>query len=235
MKKIEKKNIEGVFGLTPLQEGMWFHYLENTQSENYFEQLSLEISGEIDTVRFRNAWNAVIKTNEMLRSVLRWEKLEKPTQIILKEYTCKITIFDLSSEDSDRMKVLLEGMKEKDRHQPFDLQMVPFRVMLCKLTASHYEMIISNHHIIYDGWSNGIILKEFFRVYHELGQGKKPILLVKPSFKEFVKWIQNLDRRKQEDFWRDYLIGYDTKPELPIKKRKTGKAGKSQSHSLVLE
>ena len=81
-------------------------------------------------------------------------------------------------------------------------------------------MIISNHHILYDGWSNGIILKEFFKAYHELCQGGQSLKLpVKPPFKEFIKWIQSQDRNKQEQFWREYLAGFETPTELPIKRR----------------
>ena len=49
---------------------------------------------------FEKAWNIVIKTNEMLRTVFRWEKLEKPSQIILKEHKCKVIFHDLSDKDS---------------------------------------------------------------------------------------------------------------------------------------
>ena len=82
-------------------------------------------------------------------------------------------------------------------------------------------MIISNHHILYDGWSNGIILKEFFKAYHELSwKGTiAKISQLKPPFKEFIKWIQSQDRNKQEQFWRDYLAGFETPTELPIKRR----------------
>ena len=48
MDKLDKKNIENIAALTPLQEGMLFHYLKDPKNDIYFEQLSLDISGEID-------------------------------------------------------------------------------------------------------------------------------------------------------------------------------------------
>ena len=72
MKRLDKKDIEDVAALTPLQKGMLFHYLENPNSSRYFEQLSLEICGEIHIPGFELAWNTVVKTNEMLRTVFRW-------------------------------------------------------------------------------------------------------------------------------------------------------------------
>ena len=114
MEKLNPKNIENILALTPLQEGMLFHYLQDPQSPLYFEQLSLEISGEIDVPYFEKAWNTVIETNEMLRTVFRWEKLEKPSQIILKEHKCNVIFYDLSAKDGSQKKTALDR-NQKER------------------------------------------------------------------------------------------------------------------------
>ncbi|HLP59126.1 MAG TPA: condensation domain-containing protein, partial [Candidatus Deferrimicrobium sp.] len=86
-------------------------------------------------------------------------------------------------------------------------------------------MIISNHHILYDGWSNGIILKEFFGAYHESGETHELSKPAKTPFKEFLKWIQSLDNREQENYWREYLKDLDSHSRLPVKSGKiTGTA-----------
>ncbi|HLP62841.1 MAG TPA: amino acid adenylation domain-containing protein, partial [Candidatus Deferrimicrobium sp.] len=235
MEKLESKRIENILALTPLQEGILFHYLRAPQGPLYFEQLSLEISGEIDSRFFEKAWDSVIETNEMLRAVFRWEKVEKPSQIILKKHKCSVIFYDLSNNDDSRKKTALEEIKKKDRRETFDLQQVPFRVILCKLAEKEFEMVISNHHILYDGWSTGIILKEFFTVYQGLCQGGRSLKLsFKPPFKEFVTWIQNQDKNKQEQYWRDYLAGLETPTELPIKMRMEETAG-AGDYSIILE
>ncbi|HLP46843.1 MAG TPA: condensation domain-containing protein, partial [Candidatus Kapabacteria bacterium] len=152
MEKFDSKNIENILALTPLQEGLLFHYLKDPQDGLYFEQLSLELTGPVDRRYFEKAWNVVIETNEMLRTVFRWEKLERPSQLILKVHRCRILFYDLTDKVERLRKVVLAEIKEKDRHENFDLHGVPFRVILCKLAESKYEMVISNHHIIYDGW-----------------------------------------------------------------------------------
>ncbi|MGD2087201.1 MAG: amino acid adenylation domain-containing protein [Candidatus Aminicenantes bacterium] len=230
MKKLNKKNIEDILELTPMQEGLLFHYLKAPVSENYSEQLNLEISGKIDKELFINTWNMVIETNEMLRTVFRWEKVENPIQIILKERPFQPVYHDLSDKGFKERKDI-EGMlaeiKSKDKKQKFDLREIPFRVTLCKVEDDRYVMIISNHHILYDGWSNGIILKEFFETYRGLSNGGKLLKPVKSRFKEFIKW--NRDRRGGTDpdqsanFWRSYLKGFDTQVELSIKKSKNRK------------
>ena len=171
MKKLDPKRIENILPLTPLQEGMLFHYLQNPNSEFYFEQLTLEIFGTIAVDLFEKAWNHVVQANEMLRTAFRWEKLEKPSQVIFKENPCEIRFHDLTDIEEERKKEFLVKIKTGDRDEGFDLMCVPFRIILCKLGGIQYEMIISNHHILYDGWSNGIILKEFFNAYRQLSSG----------------------------------------------------------------
>ncbi|HLP59674.1 MAG TPA: amino acid adenylation domain-containing protein, partial [Candidatus Deferrimicrobium sp.] len=234
MEKLNPKNIENILPLTPVQEGILFHYLKNPGSDFYFEQLCLDISGEIDVLHFEKAWRTVIETNEILRTVFRWEKLAKPSQIILKEPQCRLSFYNLSAENNHEKKIMLAKIKDKDRHDRFDLHGVPFRVILCKLAENKYQLIVSNHHILYDGWSTGIILKEFFKAYHGLCQGERPLRLpVKTPFKEFIKWLQNRDGHKQEQFWRNNLAGFETPAALPIK-RKIKTTGGAGDHSIIL-
>ncbi|MCX6578639.1 MAG: amino acid adenylation domain-containing protein [Candidatus Aminicenantes bacterium] len=235
MKNLNPKRIANILALTPVQEGMLFHYLQDPQGELYFEQLSLEIPGEINVQHFKKAWNVVIETNEMLRTVFRWEKLEKPSQIILKKQPFEISFHDLSDMDIDRKKAALAEIKTKDRNEGFDLTRVPFRVILCKQDEAQYEMVISNHHILYDGWSNGIILREFFKAYHTLLKKEQSFKLpAKTSFKEYIKWFQSRDRKAQEQFWRDYLSDFETLAELPIKRR-IEETTKVDDCSIILE
>ncbi|NIM11556.1 MAG: amino acid adenylation domain-containing protein [Candidatus Aminicenantes bacterium] len=222
---MESKDIEDIIALTPMQEGMLFHYLEDPGDHQYFEQLSLAVSGEINTPVFEQAWNVVTRTNEMLRTVFRWEKIQHPVQIILKSSSLKpvFVYYDFPEERTGagnseyEKEKWLEEIKAKDRNEMFDLEEVPFRVTLCKIDDDTYRLIISNHHILYDGWSTGIILNEFFRVYQELVKGNSPILPVKTPFKAFVDFIKNQDVKKQEKYWTDYLKNFTNPVELPVK------------------
>ncbi|MGD2089268.1 MAG: amino acid adenylation domain-containing protein, partial [Candidatus Aminicenantes bacterium] len=223
MKKLEKENIEDILTLTPMQEGMLFHYLKEPESDLYFVQLSLKISGEIDRELFKKAWNIVIETNEMLRAVFRWEKVDRPIQLLLKKYECQTGYYDFSRLDSHETKKRLEDLKTSDMSKNFDLREVPFRISLTRVGKGRYELVISNHHILYDGWSNGIILREFFNVYNTLSKRKELVKPVKTKFKEFIKYIHHQDSEKQEKFWKDYLTGIDTQTGLSIKRKRKGK------------
>jgi len=234
-KKIDKDNIEDIIALTPVQEGMLFHYLEDKTGSRYFEQLCLDISGEIDIEIFKQAWNFVAETNEMLRTVFRWEKVKKPVQIILKQHNVQVHAheYDFSHRNEAEKEKLKDEMKIEDRKNKFDLRDVPFRVTVWRFDTHRsndkqyqYMILISQHHILYDGWSTGIILEEFLEAYDKLSRGYALIPLPKSKFKEFVKWIQNQDKKKQEHYWNGYLKGFDTKTALPVKGR--GDNGKGE-------
>jgi amino acid adenylation domain-containing protein len=223
-KSPDKKNIDDVLALTPMQEGMLFHYLRDPRSDQYLEQLTLEISGEIDAKVFEKAWNMVVETNEVLRTAFRWEKLQHPIQIVTKKHHLRPVYLDLTARHTGEKNKLAGEIKENDRKKKFDLREIPFRVTLCKLEPTKYQMIVTNHHILYDGWSNGIILKEFFKAYNDLAHQRIPIKPVKNKFKEYIRWLETREKNKQEKFWREYLRGIETPTELAIKMKKTKSA-----------
>ncbi|MCP5047826.1 MAG: B12-binding domain-containing radical SAM protein, partial [bacterium] len=220
LKKIAGQNIEDITALTPMQEGMLVHYLKEPASRYYFEQLSLTISGPIDFKCFKLAWNTVVETNAILRTRFKWKKIKSPVQIILKSHSVPVVFHDLSTGDLNDKHRSLKEIKDKDITGGFDLNRVPFRITLCKIEEYRYEMIISNHHILYDGWSNRIILEDFFSVYHHRALGESPLKPVRQQYKEFVNQIRRMDTGKQQNYWRDYLKGFEEKPELSIKRKK---------------
>ncbi|MCU0286015.1 MAG: amino acid adenylation domain-containing protein [Acidobacteria bacterium] len=223
--KIEKQNVEDMMGLTAMQEGMLFHYLAEPGSLRYFEQFRFQLKGKINTRWFEGAWAAVAQVNETLRAVIRWEQLEEPVQIVLKDKKIPICIMDLSAEKPETLPSALAKIAAKDKNQTIDLTSNPLRITLILTGTNENEMLITFHHILYDGWSNGIILREFLEAYNCLAGGKKPEIEPKTKYKEFIKWFQNdriQNKDKHETFWKNYLAGFDTYTTLPYDGVKTG-------------
>jgi tyrocidine synthetase-3 len=233
MKAPLKKNVLEIMALTPVQEGMLFHYLQNPGDQRYVEQLCLEINGNIDEVLFEKSWNFVAASNEMLRAIFRWEDVGAPVQVILKEHKIKPVYFNLLNKDAAEKIRLSEEIKLNDRKKSFDLRDVPFRVTLCKRNEADYLVTISHHHILYDGWSSGIIVREFFEAYRFCLEKPHlpyhPSLLGKAKFKSFIHWLQNKDIQRADEFWHDYLkdintsvLPLNTKKEKPAQSRRIG-------------
>ncbi|MCP4156875.1 MAG: hypothetical protein GY757_54685 [bacterium] len=141
MSKVDKKNISDILALTPMQQGMLFHYLKEPEKDYYFEQLSLEITGEINTGTFEKAWNIVIKTNEALRTLFRWEKLENPLQIILKEHKLHPIYIDLSHDKTTEKKDRLEAIKKKTGKTNLTYRTFPSGLPCAKSTKTNPYII----------------------------------------------------------------------------------------------
>ena len=223
----DKEDIEDILGLTPVQEGLLFHYLEDPAGGYYSGQLILDLSGEIDKRCFEQAWEHVTLQNEMLRAVFRWEKVKQPVQLILKNHRVCIRHYEVPDETGAEKKKLLEEIQARDRQEGFDLHDAPFRVTLCKTGRDHYRMMVSSHHILYDGWSSGLILEEFFNAYGNLSHGRAAERPIKARLKDYLKWRRERETTKcdEADYWKDYLQGFDTRAGLAIKSDIPGKAG----------
>jgi len=224
MNKIDKRDIEDVMALSPAQEGLLFHYLKDPGGDFYIEQLCLALTGPVDMDYFKRAWRFVVDTNEMLRSYFQWERLKKPVQVILKQHEPRFIFYDFSGNPANESVSMLEKVKAADREEKFDLSSVPHRVTLCKMNENRWEMIISNHHILYDGWSNGIILKEFFSAYNEIARRRTPLKPVKHKYREYIAWLRDRDREKLKKAWESYLNGFDAGTGLSIKRKKRNNA-----------
>ncbi|QDX94314.1 amino acid adenylation domain-containing protein [Brevibacillus laterosporus] len=234
--KVDKTNVEEILALTPSQEGILFYYLYNLESREYYEQLCLNLEGMVQPELIKRAWDYTVLHNEMLRTIFRWENLKKPVQIILKDKPVSVRQIDLSMVPIEQKAERLANVKLQDHKEPLHLHTEPFRITLCKLSDNQYEMIITNHHILYDGWSNGVLLNEFFQAYHNLKVGQESTGIEKSTFKDFVKWSQS-QRNKEEVtlFWKNLLDGFDTKSVVLARTEynlESSKLGKSYTYGF---
>ncbi|KAA8785040.1 amino acid adenylation domain-containing protein [Paenibacillus sp. 4624] len=215
MSIVSQSNVQNILPLSPMQQGMLYHYLSNEENNNYFGHLTININGEVDYKTCELAWNHVVETNEMLRTVFRWEKIEHPVQIMLKSYYMRIKIIDLVDYTNEEKRLYID----RDLQKRVDLKQIPFSVTLYKMGLNQYKMIISNHHILYDGWSNAIILKEFFYYYQQLLHNQQVSLFSKGEFKDHVKQVVQSQSVDSNKFWSEYLESYTHNSIFPQENR----------------
>ncbi|MCW3466087.1 non-ribosomal peptide synthetase [Chitinophaga nivalis] len=206
--RIEKSNIQDIIELTGIQQGMFFHYLKETENSLYNVQVSFLLEGALQADVLEQAIYAVQAGNEVLRSVFSWEKVSKPLHIILKQHPIDFKYIDLSATQHTAAEYIAA-----DRHQRFDLTVLPIRFTLLKQTAGTYIFSITHHHILYDGWSTALLLKELLGNYHRLLQQQAPEIRVKIPYKEVVQRIKRKRLGEGEGgFWKQYLQGYHFTP-----------------------
>ncbi|HEY9261245.1 amino acid adenylation domain-containing protein, partial [Chitinophaga sp.] len=182
--------------------GMLYVYLKEEESDVLNIQISVRIDGVFDELKCKAAIAAVVKRYEVLRSVFRWENLREPIQIILKENTPVISLYnDVSAEQ------IAAALKE-DSHERFDLTENAVRFSIFKIDTQTAVLAITSHHILYDGWSSGIIFKEIFETYDALLRTGEIPADKKEVYKSANDTVAVSEAEKA--YWVAYLTGLDT-------------------------
>jgi hypothetical protein len=211
---IDSNNVEDLFELSPVQRGILYYSISRQQSMSYRAQLMLKLNGEISVELMREAVKMVTARHGMLRTVFRWEGLSHPVQIVLKEQKPSFVFHPT-------LNLQLAGGMEAVRQNELirlDLTEQPVRFLLCEAEYRNYHLAISWHHILYDGWSNALVVQELLSVYDCLLTGKAMQPVPKISYKDYIRWCRDSDMNRQERFWSAYLEGFRRTTALPAAK-----------------
>jgi amino acid adenylation domain-containing protein len=211
------RSIEDILPLSPMQQGMLFHSLLDEKSGIYFEQLSTKIEGEFDIRAFQKAWQEVINRNSMLRTSFVWEDVDEPLQVIHKKVEAPFIIEDWSQLSEEEQERKFDLLLEQDRVNLFDISRAPLmRFGVIKLKPKSHRFIWSNHHLLFDGWSFPIILKEVFTFYEGFRNGYSPYVQATRPYRDFIAWLQHRSETEAETFWKNYLHGVTSQTPLTI-------------------
>ena len=160
---MKKEDIESIYSLSPIQEGILFHILASPQSGMYFEQFSRiwpfpVISPEI----FEKSLQAMLDRHTILRTAFYWEEAEQPLQVVHKNVKIHISQLDWRGFSSQKQEEEMAILMHKDRQMGFDLRKPPLlRVTLIQLKNETYRILWSHHHLLLDGWSFYLLFEEF--------------------------------------------------------------------------
>lgn len=189
--------------LTPLQEGVLYHSLMG-DSTSYFEQYTFTIHEEIEEQYFRKALSYLFYSHDVLRTRLVADKGARPVQAILNSVEPELIVFNWTDLCEQDFETRLTDYIKKDRERSFDLQSdVLLRATLVQ-GKRHAKIILSFHHIILDGWSFAIVLKDLFLSYHAFKNDQEPTKTSGVSFINYLKWL-NSNKENSQDFWNKQL------------------------------
>lgn len=170
----KRSDVKDVYSLSPLQQGMLFHYIKEGESEStvYFEQTLFSVNGDIDVELFEKSFNRVVEKYDVLRTVFIYKKIDIPRQAVLKEREAKVRFIDISTMGEEDRARYIEDFKQEDIRWGFDLKKdIPMRISVLKSDRGKYKIIWSYHHIIMDGWCLWIVMKDLLEVYRALKEG----------------------------------------------------------------
>ena len=216
-KKGRPKDIEAVYPLSPMQQGMLFHTLYHPEAGQYFEQMSATFRGELDVEAFRQAWQRVIDRNAILRTSFVWKKVSRMMQVVHRHAELPFQFLDWRALSPDEQETQFEQLMVADRQKGFQLGKPPLlRITLIQTGENRYKFLWSHHHILLDGWSLPILLREVFAFYEAFRLGKDLQLPPTPPFGEYIRWLQQQDMSRAEAFWREYLKGFQHPTPLVV-------------------
>ncbi|BAY68263.1 non-ribosomal peptide synthetase [Anabaena sp. FACHB-709] len=203
----KRKNIENIYPLSPMQQGMLFHTLLTPQAGVYVPQVCLYLEGKLDINALKTAWNQVVINHPALRTAFYWEQRDKPFQVVFRQVEIPWKILDWQTISDAEQQVELEIFLESDRTFSFDIKQPPLlRLTLIQLSATKYILIWTQHHLILDGWSSALVIKEVFQNYYNSPSyypNSRP-------YGDYIAWLQQQDKIAAKTFWQKQLAGFTT-------------------------
>ncbi len=227
-------NIQAIYPLSPMQEGMLFLSQMNPDSNAYFEQSVLAVRGDVDIALFAEHFNGIIKRYDVLRTAFVYQGVVR--QVVLTERSVAVWYEDIAHLDAASCQQYIEAFQTNDRKCIFRLDTDPLiRLAVFKTGDMNYIMILGFHHIIMDGWGMGIIARELF--YYYSPQAASSLALKQPPpYRNYIEWLRKQDKDEAKEYWRQYLSGCENRTVLPQGKPLNSTAAyQPQDHKLMLD
>ena len=193
-------DVEDIYPLTPVQQGILLHALRAPDSGAYHVQVQLDLGGDRECLL--DAWARAYAQHPALRSAVVWDELDSPVQVVHAHVALPLTEWDWRDERD--VDARFGELMRADRARPFTLEQAPLsRLVLCRLDSNSYRLLWSYHHILLDGWSSQLVLREV------LGDDPPP---TRTPFSAYVAWQRQ--QPKADAFWHTQLA--DVREPTPL-------------------
>lgn len=202
-------NVEDVYGLSPMQQGMLFHCISEPNSGVFVEQICFALTGDLHVDVLRQSWDEVARRHPVLRQSVLWDGLDEPLQVVFNSAEVPWKELDWRGISKSKQAAKFKQVREYDRRQGVDLSSAPLmRMLLIRESENRSRVMWTFHHISLDGWSGPILLKEWFETYEALLEGRRPVLPPPFLYRDYIAWLKAKPAGSDETFWREYLQGF---------------------------
>ena len=226
-----KENIEAIHPLSPNQQAFLLHTLYAGRSELGFLQASGVLRGDLNEGAFRRAWQQIVDRHPTLRTSFHWEDLDEPLQVVHQSLTLPWVQKDwrgmLPAEQQERFESFLQA----DKEQGFNLSEAPLtRLALMQVTEDSYHFVWSFHHVVMDGWSLSLLLKEILAFYDAYCQDRELHLERPRPYGDYIAWLRRQDLGEAETFWRQALKGFTVPTPLRTDQNPSNAPGQQEDY-----
>ena len=179
--------------------------------------MSCAIDGEFDAPAWKQAWRQAIDRHSTLRTSFLWEDLEEPVQIVHRRLDLPVEERDWRDATAKEQSRRLEDFLAWDRSRGFSLNQAPLmRMALLRCGERKHYFVWSHHHLLLDGWSVQLLLREVFRRYEAEKRGQELIWDSPRPYRDYIVWLQKQDLKEAERYWRKRLEGIERATPLPL-------------------
>ncbi|MFE1784901.1 condensation domain-containing protein, partial [Streptomyces sp. NPDC059506] len=208
---MSQSRIEDILPLSPLQEGLYFHAVYDDRAQDvYTMQFAFDLVGPLDAATMRAAAEALLRRHANLRAGFRERKTGERVQVVRREVELPWSEWDLSGLDAAARDVELSRVMGEERSRRFDLAVAPLlRCALVRLGEGRHRLVVTNHHILLDGWSMPLLARELFALYAAGGDAAGAGLPRVTPYREYLGWLAGRDRAAAEEAWREALAGLE--------------------------
>jgi amino acid adenylation domain-containing protein len=202
------------------QQRLWFiDQLEKTSAE-YNIPGALRLRGPLDLPALEKAINTIVERHESLRTTFV-ETGGQPSQIIASQLPIKIPLKDLSDSQPDAQQQQVTAALRAERVQPFNLQRGPLlRASVLRLQQHEHVLLLTFHHIVFDGWSHGVFSRELVALYESFHhQQPNPLPPLQVQYADFAiwqrGWLKEEVIERELVYWRTQLTEVPEQLALP--------------------
>ncbi|MCB1033705.1 MAG: AMP-binding protein, partial [Acidobacteria bacterium] len=203
------KNVEDIYPLSPMQQGMLFHSLYAPEEGLYVTQMSCELVGDLDFEAFTQAWEEVIRRHGILRTAFVVEGLDEPLQVVRRKARLRISQEDWRQLGETELEGRWQELLAEDRRRGFDLTKAPLmRFALLRTADDVHRALWTSHHILLDGWCLSVLLEELQILYEARVRGQQVVLDRPRPYRDYIAWLKKQDPEAAQSFWRRRLGGF---------------------------
>ncbi|GIV95380.1 MAG: hypothetical protein KatS3mg057_0037 [Herpetosiphonaceae bacterium] len=208
------------FPLSFSQERLWFFDQLAPGSPVYNLPVALRISGDLRVDLLQRSIGEIVRRHEVLRHTFTTVD-GQPVQVPGQPAPIVIPLIDLRGLPVDRRELLAMELAAASARRSFDLRSGPLIAFaLVRLADDEHLLLLVVHHIVSDGWSSGIFIRELAAIYTALVEGRpSPLPDLPLQFIDYVVWqrerMQGQNLERELDFWKGYLNGAPMVLELP--------------------
>src|SRR5947209_2768833 len=203
------------------QQRLWFIDQLQKSSTEYNLPMAFRLRGKLDAKMLERAVAAMVERHETLRT--RFIKVEgEPVQVILPDMAVPLLLEDLTGLNDAAKRQHIGVALRDELETPFDLTSGPLlRMKLFKVGEDDHVFLYSFHHIIFDGWSQGVFHRELMALYEAFhGRRSDPLPPLPVQYADFALWqraaLNEEALQRELDYWKKQLADIPMQLQLPL-------------------